>query len=86
MKIEINLKGPPTGYRCANTLDVLPFSKISCIAEGACHGLDITLNNAGCENVMVDRLDCTDVDACTDAKFEFIGNVEIKFCVLFAMC
>jgi len=86
LQIEINLKGPPPGYRCASRNEILPFSKLSCIAEGACHGLNVTLNNDGCKQVVFDRLDCQQFESCTNARFDFRGAVEISECLCGPSC
>merc|ERR1719461_2135402 len=86
LQIEINIKGPPPGYRCASMKEVLPFSKLSCSAEGACAGLNITVHNEGCKNVLFDRLECEAAGACTNANFDFIGAIDINECLCGPSC
>jgi len=77
LKIELNLPVNPEG--CANSV-TLPFSKISCEKSRSCEGLEITINNEGCNKVTIESIDCIEPTSCDQAQFQLIGDIDITQC------
>lgn len=88
LTIELNITGPPPGYKCNPSLvgSILPFSRISCKADGSCENLQIVVNNEGCEKLVVESLECSGQTSCDYASFEFNGAYEISQCECGASC
>eukprot|EP01084_Bolivina_argentea_P025757 47898_1 len=86
LEVEINLSGPPPGELCSGAKDIFHISKISCNDKYACEGLQITINNKGCDQVMIDNLECLQPNACNDAAFNLVGDVLIDNCLCGPSC
>lgn len=85
LQIEINLPGPPAGFRCGAASN-MRFSQIACSADSACDGLEIVINNKGCDKVTIDSIECLESNACKDANFNLIGDVDITQCLCGPSC
>ena len=42
--------------------------------------MKLTINNEGCTSVLVQDLRCLEYDSCTEAQFEFVGDVSLNQC------
>jgi len=84
VQLEVVIPGPPPGYACnpeaAST--ELVMAGIDCSGQESCRGAQITVRNDGCDKVVVDALKCFATDSCTDAQFNFIGDIDIATCDL----
>eukprot|EP01083_Nonionella_stella_P036239 98901_1 len=78
LKIEVDIPFPIRG--CGLYKQIFEWSKIKCSNEYACDGIDITINNKGCDIITIGELDCTHSNACNDAVFNLIGDINIKNC------
>ena len=64
-------------------VNVRRFGGVKCNAARSCDGLELVVNNRGCDKVILEMLD---LDQVTDAKFSFNGNIEIENCVCGPTC
>jgi hypothetical protein len=80
--IDINLAGPPAGYKCKDVLikDILDIRGVSCDNDISCEGMEITINNAGCDKLILDSIECNAFESCNAAIFNFIGDIDILQC------
>lgn len=51
--------------------------------ESSGKSTDLTINNIGCDKVIISSIRCTQISSCPDTNFKFIGSVEIKNCQTF---
>jgi len=78
---SIEIRYPYTGT-CGQTYYI---SDIGCSGVNGCANMDLTINNdgpRGCNKVIISTVSCNDIGSCTNAKFNFIGDVEITNCDL----
>ena len=57
---------------------------IECIGVGACDNMVFTINNNGCDRVIIDNIECR-TGSCEGASFNFLGSgsvTQIAQCVL----
>merc|ERR1712087_7162 len=89
LQIEINLEGPPVGFRCnpKNNQNTIQFGQIVC-GKNACNGLEIRINNEGCDRVFIEEIQCLHPNSCENLQFNVIGNVKINRleCMAFSSC
>eukprot|EP00486_Rosalina_sp_Unknown_P008990 CAMPEP_0201591826 /NCGR_PEP_ID=MMETSP0190_2-20130828/189882_1 /ASSEMBLY_ACC=CAM_ASM_000263 /TAXON_ID=37353 /ORGANISM="Rosalina sp." /LENGTH=964 /DNA_ID=CAMNT_0048050311 /DNA_START=306 /DNA_END=3200 /DNA_ORIENTATION=+ len=75
-KITLNIL-PPAGTTCDPlVVNDLLLGAISCIGVNACRGMELTINNMGCDNVIIESIECR-LDTCADARFNFYGTSAI---------
>eukprot|EP01083_Nonionella_stella_P259372 885653_1 len=84
LKIDILL--PTWDKPCPNTQNRFLFNKIMCNSNNACEGLEITVRNEGCNNVIIQNLDCTHSNSCNNGIFNLIGDVRIDNCLCGVSC
>ncbi len=59
---------------------------IRCEKEHSCDGMVITINNRGCDELIINDLECTAVDSCSNAMFNVLGDVKINKCACGSSC
>jgi len=80
--MEIVLNIPGSGQQCdPATAKDISLGGIECIDVASCNYLKYTINNHGCDRVLLESIECAE-RACLGAKFTFIGNVEVQSCSL----
>jgi hypothetical protein len=82
LQIVIDFSAPPAGYMCraVDVKDMFAIEGILCSNSAACEGLEITINNEGCDKVLMDTVQCNQYHSCTAAIFNFVGDIDIAFC------
>eukprot|EP01083_Nonionella_stella_P065253 170801_1 len=80
LQIDIYFSEEEGGCGDQSMMNTFRMDKITCANRRSCEGLQITVNNAGCDVVMIDTLECVQHDACNGAVFDFIGAVGIDHC------
>jgi hypothetical protein len=80
LDIEIIIPPPAAGTFCSYN----PFriGAIDCSDSAACKNMQLTIRNNGCNKVLIEKLTCSEIDSCTSAHFNFIGDVETLDCDL----
>ena len=56
------------------------FGGIKCNSDSACNGMNLMINNRGCDKIILENLQCLQHDSCRNANFEFNGDIEIENC------
>lgn len=77
MKITIDFMG--SACTPLSNVPIVSFSKVSC-GEQACNGLEIIINNVGCNEIVIDSIDCLQPNSCNNAHFVFVGKIDIMQC------
>eukprot|EP01083_Nonionella_stella_P032772 89671_1 len=82
LQVELYIPPPANNAVCdpAAAKDVF-LGGIECMGVDACLNLVFTINNKGCDNIILEAVHCP-AGACTGARFGFIGEVNIDFCEL----
>ena len=78
---SIEIRYPYTGT-CGETYYI---ADIGCSGIYSCASMDLTVSNEGpkgCNKVMITNVGCTEIGSCTNAKFNFVGDVETVNCDL----
>jgi len=55
-------------------------SGIQCTNAEACQGMELSINNAGCDKVRIENINCLQSNSCNLAKFDLTGDIEIRNC------
>ena len=86
MKLTLNFL-PPAGSTCDPTVTPADIwlGGISCIGVSGCKGMELTINNMGCDNIILESIECR-MDTCADARFNFYGTsaIGVQSCELSA--
>jgi len=84
MSFEVVIPGPPPGFECNADIakEELIMAGIDCGGQESCRGAQITIRNEGCDKIVIDALKCFNADSCTDATFNFVGDIEVATCDL----
>ena len=79
LKIDITLTSTAV---CDTSVakEIFNIGGIDCGNDLSCQGLEITVNNAGCDKVEIETVECLHDNACNAANFVFIGDIDIKNC------
>eukprot|EP01084_Bolivina_argentea_P148135 259052_1 len=81
LSIEINFSAPDTPCDAATALaQTFTLEGLGCSNDRACDNLHITINNAGCDAVVLDTFECVHPNGCNGLFLDFIGAVEINHC------
>jgi len=82
-KIEIKVAGPPPGFMCnpAIPTTTIEYAAISCYGENACNGMEIIIDNQGCNPIELQQLECYHPTACVASTWDFRG-VTVNNCDL----
>jgi len=72
LKIEINI---PSLQDCNKKVKL---GRITCESDKSCEGLEIRLNNEGCNEVMIESVTCTQIGSCKGAYFIIGNNIGIN--------
>merc|ERR1719491_1528017 len=85
MHLELIYTKQSGGAVCdASNMQKLYLGGIECVGVGSCVGMSLTVNNMGCDRVIVESLECRE-GSCGEARFAFVGAVDIDNCALAAM-
>lgn len=84
LKLEINIPGPPPGFMCnpAWSGNLIEWASISCYGQDSCRGMEITINNNGCNRIEIQQIECYSPTACAGANFQLNGDVTVNNCDL----
>eukprot|EP01083_Nonionella_stella_P130832 397172_1 len=80
LDIQINFSAPDTPCSATAAAKTFTLEKLSCASDMACENLHITINNAGCDTVVMDTFECVHPKGCDGAVVDLIGAVEIINC------
>ncbi len=68
------------------TKEIIEMNSIRCEKEHSCDGLIVSINNRGCDELIINELDCMATDSCTNGIFNVIGDVKINKCDCGSSC
>jgi len=90
LQLEVNIgEAPPGGMMCnpdtAGTT-VVALEGIVCNSRDACKDMQLTINNIGCDKVVLDSIHCQQPGACNGASFAFNGDIDIVDCFCGPSC
>lgn len=81
--VGVNFPAPAAGTACpAGKKEVINLGGIQCSTAGSCTDLTFGVANSGCAKVVIDVIECLAPGACTNAVFNFIGDVDVRRCEL----
>lgn len=84
LELELVYTKSGTGACDASNMQKLYMGAIECVGVAACVGLQLTVNNLGCDRVFVESLECRE-GSCGEARFNFLGVGDLDNCALAAV-
>eukprot|EP01084_Bolivina_argentea_P315190 546014_1 len=86
--LNIDIIIPNTrGNMCNRRMqDIFYITKIACNDNRACKNMQITIENSGCDKVIIRDLECIQPNSCNNANFNLIGDIAIENCQCGASC
>jgi len=83
LTIRIDFTGPPPGYMCAPGInEQLQLGSIECLNEASCQNMQFTMDNTGCYDVVLRKIQCVHSSSCINAAFSLIGDIQVQECEL----
>eukprot|EP01083_Nonionella_stella_P000567 1607_1 len=83
-KFQLIIPGPPAGFMCNpdHATRTIIWDGIVCYGEHSCKNMDITINNMGCDDVIIGTVGCYSASACYGTVFSISGDVSVDQCDL----
>ena len=81
--MQISLDLPYKGS-CRGQSNEIRIKNIECVGVGGCDNMVFTINNNGCDRVIIENIECR-TGSCEGATFNFVGMgpaTQIAQCVL----
>jgi len=66
--------------KAADCIGVMPWQGIRCFDDRSCEGMQIKIQNTGCNALSIESVQCHRHTSCKQAHFQFIGDIEIEQC------
>mmetsp|Transcript_1709 Transcript_1709/g.2782 ORF Transcript_1709/g.2782 Transcript_1709/m.2782 type:complete len:667 (+) Transcript_1709:111-2111(+) len=79
LTINIGIEGQQCDASLADSV-VHHLEGLRCNSVESCKDMQITINNRGCNKVVLNNLECMQPESCTGASFQFIGDIDINQC------